>query len=179
MTRFRRLAILLVGLIFAMAGVATTWLVAASAATPSVALAPPSPQPNGVNFTIHSHLDPNFCVQDVPAPSVPASEASMTQCEPLDNQHWTFADAADGSVVLIGGSQGECLDFAAKAPSYVSLVPCTFKNPESFYYDGTTGLIESTSGKLCLQTTAAAQNAEILIEKCNAAVPLQIWTIGH
>jgi hypothetical protein len=123
-------------------------------------------------------VETNCCVVDRPAPSQPASEASMAQCGPVDDQHWTFARSADGSVVLIGGTQGECLDFSAKAPSPVSVVPCTFKSAEHFFYTPA-GLIESTSGKKCLQTAAAALNASLSIVKCNAAVSLQIWVIGH
>jgi hypothetical protein len=174
MKRTRRLAAVIIGTVLAMTA-GTVWLATGGA---DAAQTPPGPQPNGVNFTIHSHVDTNFCVVDRPPQSQPASEASMAQCGPVDDQHWTFARAADGSVVIIGGSEGECLDFAAKAPSAVSIVPCTFKSAEHFFYSPA-GLIESTSGKKCLQTAAAALNASLSIVKCNAAVALQIWVLGH
>ena len=58
----------------------------------------------------------------------------MSQCVQRDNQHWTFANATDGSVVVIGGN-GDCLDFGpGKLPTPVSVTPCTFKSAERFYY---------------------------------------------
>jgi hypothetical protein len=178
-TAFRRFAVMIVGLALAVTGGATVWLTTADAASPSSAPVPPTSQPTGSNITIHSAVDHNFCVEDQPAPSVPASEASMALCAAISSQQWTFADAAPGYVVLIGGSQGECLDFGTKVATYVSVLPCTFKGAERFYYDNNSGLIESTSGKECLQTTAAAQDAELMIEKCDATVKTQIWSLGH
>jgi hypothetical protein len=179
MTSLRRLTVLLVGMILALGGGATAWLTQAGAtAVPSSTRTPPGNQPNGVNFTIHSEVDPNFCVEDIPAPAVPASEASMSECVNRDGQHWTFADAADGSVVIIGGNTGKCLDFSAKAPSLVSVTPCTFKGAEKFYF-APSGQIESTSGKKCLEPSQAEQNAAIEISKCQTGVPLQIFELGH
>ena len=178
MTSFRRLAVLLVALALALAGGATAWLSeAGAAATPSTP-APPGPQPNGVNFTIHSEIDPSYCMENSAVPQRPASDAIMSQCAARDNQHWTGAAAADGSVVLIGGSGGQCLDFSAKVTSLVSVVPCTFKGAEHFFYTPA-GQIESTSGKKCLQTAAATQDAAMYLEKCDTSVKLQIWVIGH
>jgi Ricin-type beta-trefoil lectin domain len=179
MGSYRRLVISLAALTLIAGGSATAWLTRAGAAVaPSAKPAPPGVQPNGVNFAIHSHVDPNFCVEGTPAPQEPASGARMAQCAQIDTQHWTFAHAADGSVVIIGGSVANCLDFSAKAPSPVSVTPCTFKGAERFFY-APTGLIESTSGKKCLEPAAAALNATISIVKCNANVAAQIWVIGH
>jgi hypothetical protein len=178
MTSFRRLAIPIAGLILAVGGGATAWLTGAgAAAVPAIRPAPPGAQPNGVNFTIHSSVDPNFCVEDTPAPQDPASETILSQCVIRDNQHWTFADAADGSVVIIGGN-GNCLDFTAKVVSPVSVTPCTFKGGERFFYSPI-GQIESTSGKKCLQPAQATQDATMSIVKCESGVPGQIWQLGH
>ena len=133
-------------------------------------------EPNGVNFTIHSEVDQNFCLEDSPAPDNPASEASISQCAVRDNQHWTFANAADGSVVIIGGSAGDCLDFSAKKS--VSMIPCTFGTAERFFYSKT-GQIESTSKTKCLQAAAASQNASTSIVKCRKGVALQVWMLSH
>jgi hypothetical protein len=178
MTFFRRLALLLAVLTMTLGGVATAWLTGAGANTvPAVKQVPPGTQPNGVNFTIHTSLDPTFCVDDTPAPQNPASEASMSTCVTRDDQHWTFADAADGSVVIVGGN-GNCLDFTGKVGSPVSVTPCTFKGTERFYYSPS-GQIESTSGKKCLEPTQAAQTATINFVKCDANVAAQIWQLGH
>jgi hypothetical protein len=178
MTSIRRSVVPLVALSLALVGGATTWLTEAGAAAPSAKPAPPGVQPNGVNFTLHSDGDVNFCLEDTPSTSNPASETIASQCAARDNQHWTFADATDGSVVIIGGTAGRCLDFTGAVPSPVSMKPCTFKGTEHFFYSES-GQIESTSGKKCLQTAAAAQNAQVSFVKCNSTVKLQIWIIGH
>ncbi len=178
MTPIRRLAVLGVGLTLALAGGATAWLTTAQAAAPAITPTPPGVQPAGVNFTIRTNVDRNFCMSAQPVPSVPASEASMAQCAPNDDQHWTLAATAQGYIVIISG-RGQCLDFAAKAPALVSVVPCSFKGAEHFYYDDTSGLVESVSGKKCLSASAAALNAELSIVKCDVSEPLQIWYLGH
>ncbi len=178
MASFRRLALLPAILIVALGGGTTAWLSGAGADPLHAAgQAPPGSQPNGVNFTIHTALDPNFCVDDTPSVPAPASEATMSQCASRDSQHWTFANAADGSVVIIGGN-GDCLDFSGKPGSYVSVTPCTFKANERFYYS-TVGQIESTSGTKCLEPQQAAQNSTIEIVKCDATNQKQVWQLGH
>lgn len=178
MTSFRRLAVPLAGLTLALAGGSTAWLTGADAAVASAKLTPPSIQPNGVNFTLHSDVDTNFCLDDTPSPLNSASEASVSQCAVRNGQEWTFADTANGSVVIIGGNTGKCLDFTAKVPSPVSMDPCTFKGAEHFFYS-TTGQIESTSGKKCLGAERASQDAQVFIVNCAAGVQTQIWMIGH
>jgi hypothetical protein len=178
MTPFRRLAIPVVALALALAGGATAWLTQAGAAVPSANPAPPGVQPNGVNFTLHTQVDPSYCLENSSVPERPTSDAITSQCAARDNQHWTFADTTDGSVVIIGGAQGQCLDFSGKTPSLVSVIPCTFKSTEHFFYTPS-GQIESTNGKKCLETAQAAQNAGISFDKCDASVKLQIWVIGH
>jgi hypothetical protein len=179
MTSLRRLPLLLAVLTLAVGGGATAWLTGAGASpVPAAPQAAPSPQPNGVNFTIHTSLDPSYCVEDTPSVATPASEATMSQCVVRDNQHWTFANAADGSVVIIGGN-GDCLTFGAgKLPIPVSVTPCTFKGSERFYYTAV-GQIEATSGKKCLQPAQAAQNASIYIVKCDPTIRGQVWQLGH
>jgi hypothetical protein len=171
---FRRLALALVGLSLPVAGAATAWLTGAQAAVASTKLA----QPNGVDFTLHASVDPNFCLEDIPAPAVPASEASMSQCINRNGQHWTLADAADGSIVIIGGNTGNCLDFTAKVSSPVSMKPCTFSANERFLYNRK-GQIELASGTKCLQPAQAEQDSVVSMEKCQKGVALQIWMLGH
>ena len=174
MKSFRRLALALVGLSLPMAGGATAWLTGAEAAVASTTLV----QPNGVDFSVHASVDPNFCLEDVPAPADPASEASMSQCVNRNGQHWTFADAADGSIVIIGGNTGKCLDFTAKVHSPVSMKPCTFSANERFLYNRK-GQIELASGTKCLQPAQAEQDAFVSIDPCQKGVALQIWMLGH
>jgi hypothetical protein len=171
---FRRLALALVGLSLPVAGAATAWLTGAEAAVGSTQLA----QPHGVNFTLHTSVDPNFCLEDIPAPADPASEASMSECAIRDGQRWTFADAADGSIVIIGGNTGNCLDFTAKVSSPVSMSPCTFSANERFLYTGK-GQIKLASGTKCLEPAQATQDAIVSIVKCQKGVALQIWMLGH
>ena len=153
-------------------GIGFAAAIGAGASSPNVG---PRVQPNGVNFTIHSEADQNFCLEDSVAPDNPASEASISQCADRDNQHWTFAHAVDGSIVIIGGSAGDCLDFSGKKS--VSMNPCTFGPTEHFFYNKT-GQIENTAKTKCLEAEAASQNASTFVVKCKD-VPLQIWPISH
>ena len=179
MIPFRRLVLLLTVLIVTLVGCATVWLSRAGAnSVAAVKQAPPGAQPNGVSFTIHSAVDPNFCLENTASVANPASEATMSQCIVRDNQHWTFANAVDGSVVVVG-SNGDCLTFGpGKLPTPMSVTPCTFKSAERFYYSSA-GQIESTSGMKCLQPAQAAQNASVFIGKCDPTDRYQIWQLGH
>ena len=62
-------------------------------------------QPHGTDFSIRSAGDPNFCVTEVETTGQPSS-AQMSECATQDAQHWTFVQDADGSVVVVGGSDG-------------------------------------------------------------------------
>jgi hypothetical protein len=179
MTSFRRLASLLVGLTLALGGGSVAWFMGTdAAAVTAVKTAPPGSQPNGVSFTIHSEVDPTYCVENTASVVTPASEATMSQCVARDSQFWTFANAADGSIIIVG-SNGDCVDFGpGKTPTPVSVTPCTFKSVQHFYYTPT-GQIESTSGKKCLQIAQAAQNASIYVATCDATNRNQVWPLGH
>ncbi len=85
MQSIRRLALALVGMSLPVAGAATAWLTGAEAAVASNELM----QPHGVNFTLHTSVDPNYCLEDTPAPADPASEASMSECA---NTKWSALD---------------------------------------------------------------------------------------
>lgn len=174
MKSFRRLALALLGLSLPVAGGATAWLTGAGAAVASTKL----DQPHGADLTIHASVDPNFCLEDAPAPAVPSSQASMSECAADTGQRWTFANAADGSVVIIGGSTGNCLDFTGKVQSSVSMKPCTFSSNERFLYNRK-GQIELASGTKCLEPVQANQDSPVSIDQCQKGVALQIWTLGR
>jgi hypothetical protein len=178
MRSLHRLAIGFVGLCLALTGGVTASLSGIDAAVAASTVNARGLQPNGTGFVLHSDSDQNFCLDDVPSPDNPASEASVSQCAVRSDQDWTFAAAADGSVVIVGGADGKCLDFSAKVSSPVSMTPCTFGTVEHFFYS-TKGQIESTSGKKCLQATVAAQNAQVFIKSCKKDVPLQVWVLSR
>ena len=102
----------------------------------------------------------------------------MSQCAARDNQRWTFAHAADGSVVIIGGTAGNCLSFSATVHLPVSMTPCTFGPAEHFTYT-TKGQIKSTSRTQCLEAEAATQGGEMFSAKCKKAVALQVFQLTH
>jgi hypothetical protein len=137
-----------------------------------------TPQPYGVNFTIHPLSDPNFCVVDTPSGGSQPTPASIAECAPVDSQHWTFAQTTTKPFVAIDGN-GQCLDFGNGLNGLLKLTPCTFATPEHFLYDNDNGQLESTNGKLCLQAQVTAQSAAVVIEKCKSGVTLQQWQIGH
>jgi hypothetical protein len=178
MKSFRRLALGLVGSSLALAGGATAWMAGAEAATAATTHVQPRLPPNGVGFSIHSEVDTNFYAQDTPAPGNPASEASMSQCPARNGQDWTFAHAADGSVLIIGGNTGNCLDFSAAVHASASMTPRTSSAAEHFSYSPE-GQIKSTTGNKCLPPEAATQGGELFIAKCNKTVALQVFMLTH
>jgi hypothetical protein len=134
---------------------------------------PASPQ--GVNFTLHTDADQNFCVSNVTNGQL---GLSIQECSAVDSFHWTFAQSADNSAVLIDGS-GQCLEAAAKPNKLALANPCTFQTPEHFLYKGNTGKIETVNGKQCLQDAAAADDAALYFTSCVKGLVTQIWVIGH
>jgi hypothetical protein len=134
---------------------------------------PPSPQ--GVNYTLHTDADQEFCVSNVTGGEL---GLSIQECAANDAQHWTFAQSADNSAVLVDGS-GQCLEAAAKPNKLAQANPCTFQTPEHFLYKGNTGKIETVNGKLCLQDAQAASNAALYFTSCVKGLVTQIWVIGH
>jgi Ricin-type beta-trefoil lectin domain len=173
----RRLAILLIALTFVLAGGATAWLTGAGAAVPATKAAPPGDQPYESDLIIKSAVDPNFCLANTPAPENPASVTSVSQCVANPDQAWMFADAEDGSVVIIGNT-GQCLGLPRVVGSPVTVTPCSFKGDEHLYFtEG--GQIESASGKYCLEASAATQDGQVYADKCQSAVKTQFWKLAH
>jgi hypothetical protein len=134
---------------------------------------PPGPQ--GVNFTMHPDADQNFCVSNITGGEL---ALSIQQCGPVDSQHWTFAQSADNSSVLVDGN-GQCLETASKPNKLAQINPCTFLSPEHFVYKENTGKIQSVSGKLCLQDATAADNASLFFTACVKGLVTQVWVLGH
>jgi hypothetical protein len=177
MTSIRRLAVLLVALTLVFAGGATAWLTRAGAAVPAPKVTPPGQQPNESQLIIKSQVDPNFCLANTPAPENPASQTSVSQCAASPDQAWMFADADDGSVVIIGNT-GQCLGLPVKVGSEVTVTPCSFKGHERLFFSQT-GQIESTSGKYCLEASQAQQDAQVYADKCQSNVKTQMWRLAH
>ena len=146
----------------------------AQAASPAVVT---TVQPLGVNFTIHTVADPNFCVESTPA--IAGSPISISQCATRDNQHWTFAGATDGSVVLVSGS-GTCLglDKSTSATQGITLGLCAFNGAEKFFYSDS-GQLTNKAGTRCLQYAQAAQNAYVFNAKCQSGLSTQTFQLGH
>jgi Ricin-type beta-trefoil lectin domain len=135
---------------------------------------PPGPQ--GVNYTIHTSADPNFCFTNMPVPDLNRA-TSIQQCAANDTQHWTWAQSADNSSVLVDGG-GQCLEAAKKANKLAQANPCTFLTPEHFLYTEQ-GQIKTVSGDLCLQDAQATSNAAVTFASCVKGLTTQIWMLGH
>jgi hypothetical protein len=131
--------------------------------------------PQGVNFTLHTDADQEFCVSNITGGQL---GLSVQECSPVDSQHWTFAQSADNSAVIIDGS-GQCLEAAAKPNKPAQANPCTFESPEHFVYKGNTGKIQTVKGNLCLQDAQAADNAALFFTACVKGLVTQVWVIGH
>jgi hypothetical protein len=148
-------------------GVATT--------TTTTTTPPLGVQPYGVNFGLHSDIDQNYCIEATANSS--GSPLSVSQCAARDNQHWTFAEATDGSFVMISGL-GTCISVDKQSPFGMDLGPCTFNGSEHFQYNEA-GQFENRSAKLCLQYAQPAQDASVFFTKCNPNVTQQVIVISH
>ncbi len=146
---------------------------AVPAATTTTTL--PGPQPYGVNFTLHTYVDPNFCIESTASPA--GSPLEVSQCAARDNQHWTTAQSTDGSFVLISG-EGQCVTVDKQSQFGMDVGPCTFNADEHFLYDST-GQFENRAGRQCLQFATAALGATVFFAKCNANTTQQVIQIGH
>ena len=133
---------------------------------------PPGPQ--GTNFTIHTSADTNFCLSYVAAEGRPTS---IQPCADNDTQHWTWAQSADNSSVIVDGG-GQCLEAAAKANKDAEVNPCTFLSPEHFLFKGA-GQIETVSGKLCLEDAQATGDAAVSFVACVKGLPSQVWDLSR
>jgi hypothetical protein len=133
-------------------------------------------EPAGVNFTIHTSADTNFCYTNVPVPQLNRT-TSIQQCAPNDSQHWTFAQSVDGSSVIVDGS-GQCLEASKKANKMAEVNPCTFLAPEHFLYTAK-GNIKTLSGSMCLEDAAATSDAAVAFDPCVKGLTTQIWILGH
>jgi hypothetical protein len=133
-------------------------------------------EPAGINFTIHPSADQSFCFTNVPVPDL-NRETSIQECDPIDNDDWTFAQSVDSSSVLVDGG-GQCLEAAKKPNKLAQVNPCTFLTPEHFLYTKK-GQIKSESGNLCLQDAQAASDAAVSLNTCVKGLATQFWILGH
>jgi hypothetical protein len=149
--------------------------VAAAATTTTTTSPVTTVQPYGVNFTLHTFVDPSFCIESTA--SAAGSPLSVSTCAARDNQHWTTAQSTDGSFVLISG-EGQCVTVDKQSAFGMDVGPCTFNGDEHFLYSAT-GQFENRAAKQCLQFATAAQGATVFFTKCNANTSQQIIQIGH
>jgi len=133
-------------------------------------------EPAGVNFTIHTSADTNFCFTNIPVTDL-NRPTSIQECADNDSQHWTFAQSVDGSSVLVDGG-GQCLEVAKKADKLAQVNPCSFLAPEHFLYTNK-GQIKNESGEMCLQDAGAADDAAVTFDPCTSGLATQIWILGH
>ena len=137
-------------------------------------------EPHGVNFTIHSSIDPSFCVESASTGGPEGRTVYMSSCAARDNQHWTFTWDAGNNSVIVGG-EGLCLDIRGRKAGDgqpVQIWKCHYGDNQKFTYTATGHIREVKSGN-CLQIAQAAQNAAVSIAACNETAKTQIFNIGH
>jgi hypothetical protein len=133
---------------------------------------PPGPQ--GTNYTIHTSADTNFCLSYVAADD---REMSLQACADNDTQHWTWAQSADNSSVLVDGG-GQCLQAAAKSGKQAEVDPCAFLATEHFLFKGA-GQIQTVSGNLCLEDAQPTADSAVFFATCVKGLASQVGDLGH
>jgi hypothetical protein len=133
---------------------------------------PPGPQ--GTNILLETKADLNFCLSNVVVEGRPTS---IQQCSAIDSQHWTFAQSADNSSVLVDGG-GQCLEAPAKIGKPAQANPCTFLTPEHFLFKDD-GELQTVSGKLCLEYAVATTDAAVFFVPCDKTQITQMWQLAH
>jgi hypothetical protein len=137
-------------------------------------------EPHGVNFTIHSQVDPNFCIESASTGGPEGRTVYMAQCVVRDSQHWTFTWDVGNNSVIVGG-EGLCLDIRGRKAGDgqpVQIWKCHYGDNQKFAYTANGHIKEVKSGK-CLDIAAATQNAAVSINDCVDTKKTQIFVIGH
>jgi Ricin-type beta-trefoil lectin domain len=120
-------------------------------------------QPYGTSLIIETTIDPNFCLED--STSSEGTPVDVSQCADRDNQHWTFLQSTDNSIVIADGS-GQCLGDKTSVSSGIVVGPCNFGNSEHFLVSASRD--RDRDGKHCLTYAQARQNAGVFFKKCGA-----------
>jgi hypothetical protein len=170
--RLSSIITVIIGVVIMMGGITAATHSAAHAASASTT---ELIEPQGINLTIHPHVDSLYCVTDVAVPALNRL-TSVQQCTAIDSDKWTFAQTAKNSSVLIDGN-GQCMAYAGNLQT-AQAEPCTFKGTEHFLYSAT-GQITTTNGKFCLQDAQASTDAAVYFSKCQSGVDTQIFLLGH
>ncbi len=137
-------------------------------------------QPHGINFTIHTQVDPNFCVESASTGGPEGRTVYMSQCAVRDSQHWTFTWDTGNNSVIVGG-EGLCLDIRGRKAGDgqpVQIWKCHYGDNQRFTYTASGHIKEVKSGK-CLDIAGAALNAAVSINDCNETKQTQIFVLGH
>jgi hypothetical protein len=137
-------------------------------------------EPHGVNFSIHSTIDPNFCVESASTGGPEGRTVYMSTCVNRDNQHWTFTWDTGNNSVIVGG-EGLCLDIRGRKVGDgqpVQIWKCHYGDNQRFTFTASGHLREVKSGK-CLDIAQAQQNAAVSINECNETKKTQIFQLGH
>jgi len=174
MKRHGRVIALVGILLLALAG-SMFWVAESGADTGSSSAVIPQ-QPNGNDITAHTNTDANWCLSDIPQPEG-ESPISISQCSRNSAQQWFFAQLPNGAVGIID-SIGQCLQNVGGDSLAVATNPCTLSGKQQFVYSET-GQITTTNGKFCLEYSAAAQNASVILQKCTIGPNNQIWQLSR
>ena len=137
-------------------------------------------EPHGINISIHSTVDANFCVETTHGGGPEGRSVYMSQCASRDNQHWAFTWNGDNNSVIVG-DQGVCLDIRGRKPGDgkpVQVWKCHFGDNQRFAFTANGHIREIKSGK-CLEVAAATQNAAVTINECKDTNPKQVFSLSH
>ena len=164
----------LLGAAVAPATVGATDTAALAAAAPVVL---PTTTAHGGGFQLHSASDQSFCAE-VEGGATDLRSVTLSLCNPVQAQRWTFSWLATGLNQLIE-TQGMCVDVSGRKPGDGLAVQVTFcKNARSEKLTFTPiGQIEFAKG--CLSIPAATVVAAVILQKCDITNPRQLWKLAQ
>lgn len=137
-------------------------------------------EPHGVNFSIKTALDPNFCVETTPTGGPEGRSVYVSACANRNNQKWAFTWNGDNNSVIVG-DQGVCLDIRGRKPKDgkpVQVFKCHFGDNQRFNMSAD-GHIREIKTQKCLEIAKAAQNAAVMINDCDPNKKEQIFGLSQ
>jgi hypothetical protein len=118
------------------------------------------PTAKGIDFSIRTAADPNFCIQ-----SQGDGSFIIGACNSNHNQRFALTDNPDGTNTLVE-PDGDCVDRGTGAIGVLLVsAPCTFGASRRFKYN-TAGHFRSPGVSTCIADAKAAQDAAVFIAKC-------------
>ncbi|MEH1854268.1 MAG: RICIN domain-containing protein [Nostoc sp.] len=133
---------------------------------------------HGVNFTVRSKLNNQYCLDASLDKNQEGREVYIYKCHGRENQRWTFTDGADNSSAVVG-LFGLCLDIRGRSVrdnTPVQLWRCHYGANQQFQVTSVGQIRELQSGK-CLTISKPGDRQPVFIDDCEKKDLHQLWLL--